>query len=74
MAQQETTFTIKAAIEGVEGVGRLKDAVKKLNNTASPAARDIGKLTQATRILAGATNRTENDLRDSINIFQGVKS
>ena len=28
MAQQETTFTIKAAIEGVEGVGRLKDAVK----------------------------------------------
>ena len=74
MAQQETTFRIKAAIEGVEGVGRLKDAVKKLNNTARPAAQDIGKLTQATRILAGASNRTENELRDSINIFRELRA
>ena len=64
MAQQETTFRIKAAIEGVEGVGRLKDAVKRLNNTARPAAQDIGKLTQATRILAGASNRTDNSNTD----------
>tara|TARA_R100000734_G_scaffold13909_1_gene10290 strand:+ start:7462 stop:9660 length:2199 start_codon:yes stop_codon:yes gene_type:complete len=74
MAQQETTFRIKAAIEGVEGVGRLKDAVKRLNNTARPAAQDIGKLTKATRILATASNRTENELRDSINIFRELRA
>ena len=74
MAHQEPTFRIKAAIEGVEGVGRLKDAVKRLNNTARPAAQDIGKLTQATRILAGASNRTENELRDSINIFRELRA
>ena len=74
MAQQETTFRIKAIVEGGAEVQRLKRSAQTLGSQAKQSASDISFLAKETRVLAGATNRTENELRDSINIFRELRA
>jgi len=74
MAQQETTLRIKAIVEGGAEVQRLKRSAQTLGNQAKQSASDISFLAKETRVLAGATNRTENELRDSINIFRELRA
>jgi lambda family phage tail tape measure protein len=74
MAQQETTLRIKAIVEGGAEVQRLKRSAQTLGSQAKQSASDISFLAKETRVLAGATNRTENELRDSINIFRELRA
>ena len=74
MAQSETTLRIKAIVEGGAEVQRLKRSAQTLGNQAKQSASDISFLAKETRVLANATNRTENELRDSINIFRELRA
>ena len=74
MAQSETTLRIQAIVEGGAEVQRLKRSAQTLGKQAKQSASDISFLAKETRVLANATNRTENELRDSINIFRELRA
>jgi lambda family phage tail tape measure protein len=74
MANEELRVKIAAQVQGLDQIESLKNAVRQLQNSATPAAADLQKLKNAAMQLGSATNRTESDLRKSIGALRDVKS
>lgn len=74
MASTATQFRIEAVVRGIENVESLKNAVKRLQSTAQPAASDIDRLKQAATALGSATDRTENDLRTAVAVLKDLRA
>lgn len=74
MANETIRARIEVLLRGMDQVESLKNAVKQLQSTASPAAADLQKLKNAALQLGGASDRTENDLRRSINALKDVRA
>jgi tape measure domain-containing protein len=74
MANETIRARIEVLLKGMDQVESLKNAVRQLQTTASPAAADLQKLKNAALQLGGASDRTENDLRRSINALKDVRA
>jgi tape measure domain-containing protein len=74
MANETIRARIEVLLKGMDQVESLKNAVRQLQTTASPAAADLQKLKNAATQLGGAADRTENDLRRSINALKDVRA
>ncbi len=74
MANETIRARIEVLLRGMDQVESLKNAVRQLQSTASPAAADLQKLKNAALQLGGASDRTENDLRRSINALKDVRA
>lgn len=74
MANETIRARIEVLLKGMDQVESLKNAVRQLQTTASPAAADLQKLKNAALQLGGAADRSENDLRRSINALKDVRA
>jgi tape measure domain-containing protein len=74
MANETIRARIEVLLRGMDQVESLKNAVRQLQSSASPAAADLQKLKNAALQLGGASDRTENDLRRSINALKDVRA
>lgn len=74
MADAATRFRIEAIVRGLENVEALKNSVKRLQSTASPAAADLNKLKGAAVALGSAADRTENDLRTAVAVLKDLRA
>ena len=74
MADPTTTFKIQALVKGVEGVEKLKNSVRQLSSTASPASKDIFKLRAAAIELSRSNKATTRDLQTSVSVLRDLRS
>jgi tape measure domain-containing protein len=74
MANETIRARIEVILKGTEQVESLKNAVRQLQTTASPAAADLDRLKNAAMQLGNASDRTENDLRRSISALKDVRA
>ena len=69
-----TRFEIQAFVKGLKEVEQLKNTIKKLSNTAKPAALDITKLRTAANKLGRQSDATENELRTQIAVLTDLRA
>lgn len=74
MADTATRFRIEAIVRGLENVEALKNTVRRLQSTVTPAAADLNKLRDAANQLGSAADRSERDLRTQIDVLREVRA
>ena len=74
MAERPISFRIEALVKGTEGVEKLKNSVRRLQNTATPAAKDITNLRLAANLLGRHTHRTTNDIKTQIAVLHDLRN
>ena len=74
MADNATTFKIKAIVEGKENVAQLKNSIRGLDNRAKQSSVAIAELRTKALQLGQASDRTENELRQSITVLRDLRA
>ena len=74
MADNATTFKIKAIVEGKENVAQLKNSIRGLDNRAKQSSAAIAELRTKALQLGQASDRTENELRQSITVLTDLRA
>ena len=69
-----TRFQIETVVKGLEGVNKLKNSVRQLQQTALPTAAQISKLRTAAKQLGSQSDVTENELRQQVAVLTELRA
>ena len=69
-----TRFQIETVVKGLEGVNKLKNSVRQLQQAALPTAAEISKLRTAAKRLGSQSDVTENELRQQVSVLTELRA
>ena len=70
----ELRARIRATVDGMEEIGKLKNAIRQIKGVVKPASADIDQLRKATTLLGNVSDRTENELRSQISVLTDLRA
>lgn len=73
MADQSTVFRVRAEVENLEGLNRLRTAVRGVDNEAKAANNDFSRLIASIQSLDGAAVKSINSLQGQRNAFDALR-
>jgi len=73
MADQSTVLRVRAEVENLEGLNRLRVAVRGVSSEAKASSNDFNKLLDSVRSLDSATNRSINGLQRQKEAFDAIR-
>jgi len=73
MADQSTVLRVRAEVENLEGLNRLRTAVRGVSSEAKASSNDFNKLLDSVRSLDTATNRSINGLQRQKEAFDAIR-
>jgi len=73
MADQSTVLRVRAEVENLEGLNRLRVAVRGVSTEAKASSNDFNKLLDSVRSLDTATNRSINGLQRQKEAFDAIR-